>query len=321
MEKDGRFRRISVTVKRKDAKVTFRRGYYAEADFQHTSRENRETQLQEQLASDIPSTDLPVYLSTGYFRLADLRYFVPVSLVVPGSAIPFTRDSDQDKATLDIMGVVRDSRGRIPFGNIRDTVKLAINTTQEVKRKNVQYDAGFLLPPGNYNVKFILRENQTGQVGSFETEIFVPNLKEAGVKISSVVASSQKQPARTKKDNPLYRNGTELIPSVTHVFSTDQHLYLFYEVYEPARPSDLPNADKSSARILTNATFFKGSVKAFETPLIEANQINIPERKAAAIELDIPLDKLNPGFYTCQVNVIDDAAGRFVFPRLALLVR
>src|SRR5262249_45239290 len=106
--KDGRYRRIAVTLKRKDLKVEARHGYYAEADFQHTTKENRETQLQEQLASDLPSTDLPVYLSTGYFRLADMRYFVPVSLVVPGSAIPFTRDSDQDKATLDVIGVVRD---------------------------------------------------------------------------------------------------------------------------------------------------------------------------------------------------------------------
>ncbi len=311
--RDGRFRRITVTAKRKDvSKLDFRRGYYADADFQHTTKENRETQLQEQLASGLPGTDLPVYLSTGYFRLADLRYFVPVSLVVPGSAIPFIRDSDQDKATLDIIGVVRDQRGRIPFGNIRDTVKLALNTTQDVKRKNVQYDAGFLLPPGNYNIKFVLRENQTGQVGSFETDLFVPNLKDAPVKISSVVASSQKQAAKAKKDNPLFRNGTELVPSVTHVFSSDQHLYLFYEVYEPAKPA---------TRILTNATFFKGTTRVFETPIVETNEINTPDRKAASIELDVPLSRLKPGFYICQVNVIDDTAGKFVFPRLALLVR
>jgi hypothetical protein len=206
---------------------------------------------------------------------------------------------------------VRDQRARIPFGNIRDTVKLAVNTTQEVKRKNVQYDAGFLLPPGNYNVKFVLRENQTGQIGSFEADIVVPNLRDAPLKISSVVASSQKQTAKAKKDNPLFRNGAEIIPSVTHVFTPDQHMYLFYEVYEPSKPE----------HILTNATFFKGNAKVFETPLIEANQLNTPDRKAATIELDIPLASLKPGFYTCQVNIIDDAAGKFVFPRLALLVR
>ena len=65
----------------------------------------------------------------------------------------------------------------------------------------------------------------------------------------------------------------------------------------------------------------EGAVKAYETPLVEADQINIPDRKATAFELDVPLAELKPGFYTCQVNVIDDASGRFVFPRLALLVR
>jgi len=309
--KDGRFRRITVTVKRKDVKIDFRHGYYAEADFQHTTKADREQQLQDQLASDLASTDLPVYLGTGYFRLADLRYFVPVSIVVPGSAIPFTRDSEQDKATLDVIGIVRDQRSKIPFGNIRDTVKLAVNTAQDVKRKNVQYDAGFLLPPGNYNTRFVVRENQTGQVGSFEADFVVPNLKDAPVKISSVIASNQKQPAKVRKDNPLFRNGTELVPSVTHVFSSDQHLVLYFEVYDPARP----------AKILTNAAFFKGNVKAFETPVVEATQVNVPDRKATAVELDVPLSALKPGFYTCQVNVIDDAAGKFVFPRLALLVR
>jgi hypothetical protein len=38
-------------------------------------------------------------------------------------------------------------------------------------------------------------------------------------------------------------------------------------------------------------------------------------------ELDVPTDALRPGLYTCQVNVIDDAAGTFAFPRLQVLVR
>ena len=35
----------------------------------------------------------------------------------------------------------------------------------------------------------------------------------------------------------------------------------------------------------------------------------------------IPLPQLTPGFCTCQVNVIDDAAGQFRFAQLAMLVR
>jgi hypothetical protein len=238
-------------------------------------------------------------------------------VVVPGSQIPFTRDSRQDRATLDLVAVVRDESKR-PFGSIRDTVKLAVNTSQEVQRKNVQYDGAFLLPPGKYTLKFVVRENQTGRMGSFETDIGIPDLKSAPVKVSSIIVSNQKQPAR-QKNNPLVREGSAIVPNVTHVFSQNQHLYFYYEVYDPATAQEA--AQKSSPRILTNIAFYRGTVKAYETPVIEADQINIPDRKAAAFELDVPLDGLKPGFYTCQVNVIDDAAGKFVFPRLALLVR
>ena len=61
--------------------------------------------------------------------------------------------------------------------------------------------------------------------------------------------------------------------------------------------------------------------KAYETPLVEAKQINTQNRHAAVFQLDVPLTQLKPGFYTCQVNVVDDAAGKFLFTRLAMLVR
>ena len=98
-----------------DVKIDFRRGYYAPADFQHSTRDDRERQLDEELASDLPTTDLPVYLSAAYFRIADRKFYVPVSLVVPGSQIPFTHNNDQDHATLDVLGHC-DRPGKAPGG-------------------------------------------------------------------------------------------------------------------------------------------------------------------------------------------------------------
>ena len=38
-------------------------------------------------------------------------------------------------------------------------------------------------------------------------------------------------------------------------------------------------------------------------------------------DADVPLKDMKPGQYTCQVNVIDDRAGAFSFPRTGVLVR
>ena len=312
--RDGRYRHITVKTKLQDVKLEFRKGYYAPRDFAHAGHEDREQMLVDELNSDLPSTDLDVFLSAGYFRVADNRYYVPVSLVVPGSQIPFIKGGDKDKATLDIIGIIRDELKR-PVGNIRDTVKLNIDETQQVRRKNVQYQTGFTLPAGQYHLKFVLRENQTGQIGSFETDVNIPDLRKVPIKVSTVLVGSQLQPATKKnKEDVLVRDGNELVPNVTHVFAPGQHLYFYYEVYEP-------KGDKQNIRLLTSIQFLHGKTKVYETPVVEAKQLTAPDRKAAIFQFDVPLSDLKPGYYTCQVNVIDDQAGTFAFPRIALLVR
>ena len=248
---------------------------------------------------------------------------------MPGSEIPFSRNKDQDKATLDILALVTDEK-KVPVSEIRETVKLAVDASNEVQRKNVQYDTGLTLAPGTYHLKVVVRENESGRMGSFEADFTIPDLKSTPLKMSSVVMASQLQSA-PKKDtgNPLVQNGQEIVLSVTRVFSANQHLYLYYEVYDPAKEAAADETGAGSAeknakpgvRVMSNVAFFQGDIKAYETPLVKVQQLTAPNRKAAAFQLDVSLAELKPGFYTCQINVIDDAGGRFVFPRLAMLVR
>ena len=312
--RDGRYRKLQIKVDRADVKLEYRPGYYAPADYQHSNHEDRERQLTEQLASDLPATDVPVYLAAYYFQLAPGRYYIPVSLIVPGSQIPFVKGGDRDKATLDVIGEVKNMAGRTE-GEIRQTVKLAIDQQQQVSRKNVQYSTSFVLPPGKYHLKFVVRENETGHMGSFETDITVPDLTKAPMKLSSVLLASQRQPApKSKQVDPLVHDGQLWVPNVAHVFRQDGHLYLLYEVYGPM-------ATPQSPRLLTSIEFLSGSTKVFETPLVEATKLTDPARNTIAFQFDVPLNSLKPGQYTCQVNVIDDRGGAFSFPRTGVLVR
>ena len=100
--KDGRFRHIKVVLNRPDIKLEYRQGYYAGRDFEHSNRADREQQLQDELASELPATDVAVFAGASYFRRDDSHYFLAVSLVVPGSQIPFVQERDKDSAALDI---------------------------------------------------------------------------------------------------------------------------------------------------------------------------------------------------------------------------
>ncbi len=343
--RDGTFRHLTVKLNRSDAKLEYRPGYYAPADFRHQKTEDRELALSDQLRSDLPAVDIPMYLEAFYFRQNPNSYSVPMSIIVPGSQIPFTRTKDQDKATLDVIGQVRNAQG-IAVGNVRDTLKLAIDGTVGAARRNIQYSTGFTLAPGHYHVKFVARENETGNMGSFETDLVVPDQRKVPVKLSSVVLSSQRSPSAPVRRgppgappvaNPLLQDGQQLVPNVPHVFRQDAHLFLLYEVYDPGKQAAAASAEAatesvakqsglkaragaSGIRVLTSIEFLQNGAKVLETPLVATDVENQPDRNAVSFQFDIPLTQLKPGNYICQVNVIDDAGGSFTFPRLAMKV-
>jgi hypothetical protein len=312
--KDGRFRRIQVHVKRDGLRVEARAGYYADRDFTHTSRTDREAQLEEQLFAAMSPTDLPVLVTGSWFRLAADKYYVPIALTVPGSAVPVA--NDKDPVTLDVLGMVRDERS-FPVGRFRETLKLPPGTGNTLAGKQILYQSGVTLPPGRFSVKVVVRENTNGSVGSFEAPIVVPELKQAPMKVSSVILSTQLQPVavKGKSTNPLVRDGVQLLPNLTHVVGKDQKLFFYYEVYDPGE------VNGSAPQLRTSLAFYRGKVKVFETPVVEKTTIDAPDRHAALFQFEVPASEFKPGLYTCQINIIDTVTGKFDFPRMLFVVR
>jgi VWFA-related protein len=311
--RDGRFRRIQVRVKTPNVRVEARAGYYAERDFAHTSRTDRETQLEEQLYAAVSSTDLPVVADASFFRLAPDKYYVPIALAVPGSAVPVP--AGRDRVTLDVLGMVFDEMGR-PIGRIRQTLTVPVGPEKTLGTRQVLYQSGMTLPPGRFGMKVVVRENESGLTGSFEAAVRVPELAQAPLKVSSVILSTQLQPVpRGRTDNPLVRQGVQLLPNLTHVVARDQKLYFYYEVYEPA------TADGGTPALRTSLAFYRGKVKVLETPAVSRTVVDAPDRKAALFQFEVDGSQFAPGLYTCQINIVDERAGTFAFPRMDLLVR
>jgi VWFA-related protein len=316
--KDGRFRKIEVRINRKGMKIEARNGYYADRDFAHTNRQDREGILQDQLAAAVSLTDLPLVVGTGWFRESGDRFYVPIALAVPGSAVP-PPDSKPGtpaatKVSFDVRGVVRDERG-LTVGNIRDTLDVPVSDTGSLAGKLVLYQSGVTLPPGRFSVKVAVRENAGGTIGTFEEPIVVPQLRDAGIKVSPPVLSTQLQPAgKDKTVNPLVRDGVQLLPNLTRQVARNQSVYFYYEVYDPALADAAPDLRSSLA-------FYRGNVKVYETPVVEKQMLDDPQRKAVLFQLEVPASAFTPGTYTCQVNVIDAVAGKVAFPRLAFQVK
>ena len=116
-------------------------------------------------------------------------------------------------------------------------------------------------------------------------------------------------------DNPLVRNGQEIVQSLTHTVAQGDPIYFYFEVYDPA----LDPAD-NRPQLRTSLAFYRGRVKVFETPVVDHTVVDAPDRHAAIFQFQIRSEDLRPGLYTCQVNLADEVSGKFAFSRLALFV-
>lgn len=325
--KDGRFRRLKVELRAGlSGTLAYRAGYYAPKEYAKFNATEKERQLEDALRTADPITDIPMAMEVNYFQLNGSEYFVPVSVRIPGSELTRPRANASTTDIVDMIGEIKDDYG-VTIRNAKDQLKFTLDPARaaEVARRPIQYETGFTLLPGNYVIKVLARDAETGRIGTFQTPFTVPNLdrEHTRLPISSIVLSTEraarsdalfnvKEKVSSDVGNPLVANGRKLIPSVTRTFRSNQPLLVFLQAYERDTPSMQP--------LVAYAAFYRDGIKVFET-----EPVGVPDGRVAAsggipIQLNISLAQLTPGAYDCQVTVLDPAGNRAAFWRTALTI-
>ena len=324
---DGHYRKIDLKIK-KDllAKLEYRHGYFAGKTFKKFDSEDKERQLSEALMLGDPITDITVAAEIDYFRLARDRYFVPVEVKIPGSELELAKHGGAETTRLDFIGQVKDSKGDIK-GNVRDYVELKLKdqNAAELTKRAIAYDTGFILPPGSYALKFLARDNETGMIGTYEQKFVIPDLStnQTTLATSSVILSNQRQPVtealysaeKDKKllaENPLVQDNQKLIPSVTRVFKKSQDMYVYLETYEPLAETTEP--------VVAYVSFYHGKTLAFRTEQLAITDGLDKKTTALPIRFSLPLAKLQPGRYECQVSIMNPTEKKFSFTRAQIMI-
>jgi hypothetical protein len=282
--------------------------------------------LQEALMLGDPLTDISIAMEIDYFRMAHDRYFVPVVAKIPGGDLELAQHGGSESTRIDFIGQVKDVHGKV-VQNVRDMVDVRLkgDTAAQLAKHPIAYDTGFILSPGSYDLAFLARDNQTGKMGTYQTKFIVPDLTadQQLLPISSVILSSQRvDPSAAvfsaEKDNkllsanPLVQDGMKLIPSVTRVFNKSQIMYVYLEAYQPAA--------KTTEPVFARVSFYRGKTKEFETAPLEVTAGLDERSKAVSLKFSVPLAKLAPGRYTCQVSVLDPTAQKFAYWRAPMVL-
>ena len=135
--------------------------------------------------------------------------------------------------------------------------------------------------PGRYRIQFLVRENFSGKMGTFDAHFVVPDLTADSMllKTSSVIWSNQREPLkaavgaaentprRQRNADPLIVGDQKIVPNITKVFRRSQNMYVTFDVYDA-----IPDPDNQRARRIgvSMSLFNQKGQKAFEAGPIKA---------------------------------------------------
>src|SRR5512141_1985076 len=173
--KDDRFHDLKVKVRVPGARVSSRAGYYEKRPFHVLSPLERSLSAADIIANEIPISDIPTrVLAIPFPRQegSDVRAAVPVLVEIAGDRL--LSGVIAEHADAEIYVYASDSENRLQdfFAQVIG-IDLSRNR-EKLEKGGLRYAGQLSLPPGDYRLRVLVRNSETGRAGLAVQSLHVP---------------------------------------------------------------------------------------------------------------------------------------------------
>jgi VWFA-related protein len=303
---DGTFRKVKIEVKRPDAQITSRSGYYAIPPEEIVLLSPGDKKLLAGFAAAEANPGLPLFVSLSPFRTREGLYTVPLAIEIPPSAVKFERKADKESMQLEVLGVLKSAPDRMlsRLGGNFD-VSLSADDYNQILSNNIFYRQDLQLTSGDYTIDLIVRDKQSGKVAA-RREHFVLTEPDAEFATTPVVLSRYVEAASQLPPNPaafpdVFVHGKQLIrPSSGKQFKATDNLIMFMAVYNPANSPDTGKPlVRVTVRLMKDG---QPATKFFDFVLTDVQAQPVPHLTFAEY---LKLAGLAPGRYQAVIETKD----------------
>ena len=302
LRRDGKFRRIEVKLRPEAGKglvVRARRGYYAPLEGGTVAKkEDRDPVIGHALDSPFDISGIGLRASSFVFDEVVLNQLsVQLAVEIDVSRLAFKPEADRASDALAFLVEVQ-HRETGEFYRYDQEIELSLLSETRRKLEKTWYPVAreFTLPAGGYQAKIVVRDLNSGQIGSVVHEFDVP----AGgpLRVSTPLLSDTLETGTDGSKRPVLQ--------VRRTFATTGMLYCQYSVYGALREEKgalMPRVRAGYEIRRTDGVVFK---RTDPTP------IN-PTSVGALLRLNgIALRGASPGEYDLVLTVKDDLSGDVV---------
>ncbi|MEE8584730.1 MAG: GWxTD domain-containing protein [Acidobacteriota bacterium] len=276
----------------------------------------RFTDLKESVAASVSYDQLPFQVSSHFIRIDEGKLLVSVTAAFDNRDVAFKQQEDGAwKSLLQIYGLVRNLNRRIVH-EWDDDIQ-ALYPDEELQGalllKGV-YQKKMALAPGRYKLDLIIKDLESGRIGTKATSINVPSAPSQGLSTSSVVLARSIEGTDQDISQPFVLANFKIKPQLDGVFHAGGYLGFYLEIYNFAvdQSSGLPGVEIKYAIVPRGAL-----AESFKTVRRGISMFSDRLYIARMVHL-IDLEK---GRYQLVLTISDSLSGQSTTTRTPFVIR
>ena len=274
--------------------------------------------LEELVSTNIRFNLLPFQVRSDYVKVTEDTVLAGLTISLMNKDLSFQNNTGVQHAVVNIFGRVTTLTRRV-VQTFEDTLVLDIPDSlleQSLSRPSV-YWKSLPLRPGLYRLSVAVKDVNSGDTGTMELRLEVPQYVEDQLATSSLILADQIEKVSTKRVGlgPFVIGNTKVRPAVGDTFTRDQKLGIYLQVYN-MKPDETGN--KPAATIEYSLSRGDQSILEFQE---QAAALPDASPFQAIVEKLLPLNALEPGKYKLQIKVTDNVTNRTVTPSAEFTVQ
>lgn len=302
-----KFHHVAVKVMHTGLHVRTRSGFFGNSDrdaapVAHT----RQAEIAHALASPFSTGSIHVRL-TPLFTNAPQGSYLNTLLFIDGKDLQFTDEPDGwHKAVIDVVAATFGDNGQAVDSTDKTYTIRVKDAAYEQARNGLIYAVSHpIAKPGAYQMRLVVRDAASEQVGSASQFIEVPDVAKGRLTLSSVILKEQQQPG---PPTPAHPEGQVPTPNVqgsaaVRVFHQGEQILYGYEILNAETGAGQQPQIESQTRLFRDGKqVYEGKVNA-----LSFNGQTDPKRLVAGGTLKLGA-QIAPGDYVLQVTVTDKLA-------------
>jgi hypothetical protein len=303
----AKFHSISVRVKRPGLHVRSRTGFFGTPDRRPPAALTPIAQIMRALSSPFATGNLHVRL-TGLFSHSDKEgSYLNALLYFDARDLTFTQDADGLRtAMVDIAAVTFDADGRQVDGTDKTwRFRVTQENYEQVLKKGLVYSIHVpVKTAGAYQMRVVLRDYTTGELGSATQFVEVPDVKKGRLALSGILLAAEQ-----------LRTGDAADPSDSQLAGEDPNVTAAVRIFKPGTPIvyvyEILNAHTDSEKkpqLLVQTRLFRDGQEVFagSPSAMNGESQQNPQHLLGVGRLQF--GQAPPGDYVLQVIVTDKLA-------------